>query len=91
MKEFFNTNIEYKKNSDNGTNITIVQPLEGFYTVKDVVALTHRSKSTVLKMFQMDEFPSCDFGKEQIISKQAFYEFFSKKQSKADYACWRKK
>lgn len=68
--------------------VFINQPLEGFYTLKDVMDLLMCSKTTAQKLFNMKEFPSCNFGKMQVVSKQAFYEFFSRKQSKEDYRYW---
>jgi hypothetical protein len=60
------------------TNIeAAAQPLEGFYTVKDVMALTGWSKTTTLNTFQSKDFPANNYGKGWLVTKQAFYEYFS--------------
>ena len=83
--------IEKTLQSDDAKNVIIVinQPLEGFYTIKDVMEMQHCSKTTAQHLFNMKEFPACDFGREKIISKQAYYAFFEKRRSKEDYKHWR--
>lgn len=63
--------------------------MKRFLTIEDVMEITGYSKTTVLKLFNMKEFPACDFGKGKIVSEEAFWNFFSERRVKADYAYWR--
>jgi len=47
-----------------------------FLTIKEVVALTGWSIRTVQDLFNIPDFPSCDYGKEKIVEKNAFLKFF---------------
>ena len=76
-------------NNNNSINIIYMEPMEGFYTIKDAMKLLHWGKTKVQKLFNMKEFPACDFGKEKVVSKQAFYNFFSQRRASEDYVYWR--
>lgn len=48
-----------------------------FLTVKDFMKITGWSEPTVQKLFNREDFPSCDFGKEKIAEVGAVINYFS--------------
>lgn len=55
-----------------------------FLNIDDVVELTHWSKKKVQELFNRDDFPSCDFGKEKIAEANAVIKYFSVPRRKKD-------
>jgi len=49
-----------------------------FFSIKDVMALTGWSKEKTQAVFNLSDFPSCDFGKKKIVLKTAFLNWMSK-------------
>lgn len=47
-----------------------------FYTTKDIMQLLNLSKGQVQRLFNRDDFPSCDYFKSQVIEYNALYDFF---------------
>lgn len=89
MQHILNVADQQLQNNTNQPFVFIINnPLEGFYTIKDVMEILHCGKKTAQKLFNMKEFPACDFGKEKVVSKQAFYDFFATRRSKEDYVYW---
>jgi len=48
-----------------------------FITTKDFVQMSGWSEPTVQKLFNREDFPSCDFGKEKIAEIGAVINYFS--------------
>lgn len=61
-----------------------------FYTIADVMEMTHWSERTVQKMFNDPKFPSADFGKNKIVEAHALVTYFSRKHVKNKDSYWRK-
>ena len=53
-----------------------VQVQLGFLTIKDVVKLTGISEPQVQRLFRRKDFPVCDYGKQKVVSIEAFNEYF---------------
>lgn len=53
-----------------------------FLKMTDVINLTGWSRSTVEKMFNRPDFPSCDYGKEKVVELTAFRKYFSEPRRK---------
>lgn len=53
-----------------------------FLTMNDVIKLIGWSRSTVEKMFNRPDFPSCDYGKEKVVELTAFRKYFSEPRRK---------
>lgn len=67
-----------------GSPVMLVQcsgPVE-FYNVEDIMRMTSWSRHTVLKMFENDSFPGCNYGKNLIVEKHALIAYFSVRRSK---------
>lgn len=60
-----------------------------FLTVEDIVKATGYSKKIVLDIFRDPEFPSCNFGKKQIIELNAAIKYFSVPRKKEYSKFWR--
>lgn len=63
--------------------ITSVTELSGvidtvkFLTVKDVAELTGWNVTTVRNLFNIEDFPSCDYGREKVVEIHALVAYFS--------------
>ena len=57
---------------------TIVEKLAEpkFYTIEEVVRMTGWSLTTVREMFNREDFPSSNFGKEKKVEREALKEYF---------------
>ena len=60
-----------------------------FYTTKDIQKITGWSKRTVENLFNNPAFPSTNIGKQKLVLKTSFIEFFSVRRDKADEKYWR--
>lgn len=73
-----------------GISFKAETPIEiKFFTVQDIMELTHWSKTTVLKLFDDPKFPSSNFGKNQVIEAHALVDYFSRKHVKEKDKHWR--
>lgn len=59
-----------------------------FLTPKDIREATGWSKRTIEKLFADPDFPSCNFGKTQVVEIRAAIEYFSKPRRKEDSLFW---
>lgn len=55
-----------------------------FYTVEEVSKLTGWSLATAQKLFNRDDFPSCNFGKKKIVEREALIKYFQKPRRKKE-------
>lgn len=55
-----------------------------FYSIKDVAKIINWSEKTVQELFNREDFPSCDFGKEKKVEKYAFTKYFETKRKRGE-------
>lgn len=60
-----------------------------FLTVDDMIEITGFSRKTVLNLFQDPDFPSCDFGKAQVVELNAAIIYFSVPRKREYSRYWR--
>lgn len=56
-----------------------------FYTPSDFAKLRNCSVPTALSIYNLQDFPSENFGKEKVALGSAIREWYSKKREKGDY------
>lgn len=61
-----------------------------FYTIDDVIKMTHWSRQTVQKLFNDPAFPYTDFGRQKLVTNVALIEYFSVQRKKSNERHWRK-
>jgi len=69
--------------------LNVESKLLQFYTIEDVVKMTHWSRHTVENMFNDPEFPSMNYGKEKLVEASAFMEYCSRHRDKRMSIYWR--
>ena len=60
-----------------------------FLNTKDLQKMTGFSKKTVEKLFRDPEFPSCNYGKQQVAEVHAVIKYFSVSRHKEDSYFWK--
>jgi predicted DNA-binding transcriptional regulator AlpA len=48
-----------------------------FLTIDDVAGMTGWSRAIIAEMFNMPDFPSCNYGKSKLVEAHALIDFFS--------------
>lgn len=88
-----NNNIENSLETARELN-TILDEIEAksnlllFLTTEDIQKATGFSKKTVERLFKDPEFPSCDYGKGQIVELHAAIKYFSVPRRKDESFYW---
>ena len=57
-----------------------------FFTIKEFAEISGWSIPTVQKLFNSEDFPSCDYGKEKIVEASALKNYFSVPRKKREMA-----